>query len=55
MKRLIIISEDGNYDHDTENVIEEIDLENNDDNRPEDQLDVNETIVTNVDLDQLTN
>ena len=49
------ISEDGNYDHDTEKVIEEIeefhDLENNDDNPPEDQLEVNETTVTNVDLD----
>ena len=27
------------------------DLENNDDNPPEDQLEVNETTVTNVDLD----
>ena len=48
---------DGNYDHDTEKVIEEIeefhDIENNDDNPPEDQLEVNETTVTNVDLDQL--
>ena len=46
------ILEDGNYDHDTEKVIEEIeefhDLENNDDNPPEDQLEVT---VTNVDLD----
>ena len=49
------ISEDGNYDHDAEKIIEEIekfhDLENNDDNQPENQLEVNETTVTNIDLD----